>query len=73
LLFLYREQERKVDPELGFLDSTRYTNSYAVKKNKETWMGQGNGKNASVVSLSARIELDQKDHDKRVKVIEVSI
>ena len=36
-------------------------------------MGQGNGKNASVVSLSARIELDQKDHDKRVKVIEVSI
>ena len=65
-----KEQERKVDPELGFLDSTRYTNSYAVKKNKETWMGQGNGKNASVVSLSARIELDQKDHDKRVKVIE---
>ena len=69
----FREQERKVDPELGFLDSTRYTNPYAVKKSKESLKLTSRGKKPSVVSLSARIDQDQKEHDKRVKVIEVCI
>ncbi|CAC5398617.1 unnamed protein product [Mytilus coruscus] len=66
-----REQERKVDPELGFLDSTRFTNPYVVKKNKERikLSHSGNGK-PSIVSLSNRIANGQKEHNKRIKVIE---
>ncbi|XP_071130925.1 uncharacterized protein LOC143044628 isoform X2 [Mytilus galloprovincialis] len=66
-----REQERKVDPELGFLDSTRFTNPYVVKKNKErTKLSHSGSGKPSIVSLSNRIANGQKEHNKRIKVIE---
>ncbi|XP_052069048.1 trichohyalin-like [Mytilus californianus] len=66
-----REQERKVDPELGFLDSSRFTNPYVVKKNKErTKLSHSGSGKPSIVSLSNRIANGQKEHNKRIKVIE---
>lgn len=70
LLFLYREQDRKVGPE-GFLDSGRYTHSYTLKK-RDKARSSYDGSRPSVVSLSSRIERDKKDYNKKVKVIEVN-
>ena len=68
LIKLCREQERKVGPE-GFLDSSRYSHQFSVKKQK----GRANSLSAkpSTVSLSSRISKDKKDYEKRMKVIEV--
>ncbi|XP_060071550.1 trichohyalin-like [Ylistrum balloti] len=67
-----REQERKVGPE-GFLDSSRYSHSFVVKKQKQKMRksaDSGIPSRPSVVSFSARVEKDGKDHKKRMKVIE---
>ncbi|KAL8564067.1 hypothetical protein ACOMHN_034544 [Nucella lapillus] len=74
-------QERKVGPE-GFLDSTRYTHTFQVKKEKEP-KGGATGKSKArsftdasasappnVVTLTARVEKDTKDYQKRIKVVE---
>ncbi|XP_021343096.1 trichohyalin-like [Mizuhopecten yessoensis] len=69
-----REQERKVGPE-GFLDSSRYSHSFVVKKDKSKQKlrksaDSGIPSRPSVVAFSARVEKDGKDHKKRMKVIE---
>ncbi|XP_076458862.1 uncharacterized protein LOC143292457 isoform X1 [Babylonia areolata] len=72
-------QERRVGPE-GFLDSSRYTHTFQLKKDKETKApaaGKGKVRSSSdtsapstVVSLTARVEKDMKDYQKRIKVVE---
>ncbi|XP_033742721.1 trichohyalin-like isoform X2 [Pecten maximus] len=67
-----REQERKVGPE-GFLDSSKYSHSFVVKKQKHKMRKSADSaipSRPSVVSFSARVEKDGKDHKKRMKVIE---
>ena len=71
--FSCREQERKVGPD-GFLDSNRYSHTYQVKKkDRELKTARSEGGKPSVVKLSAKIEMDKKEHDRRIKVIEVKI
>ena len=73
LYFSCREQERKVGPD-GFLDSNRYSHTYQVmKKDRELKTARSEGGKPSVVKLSAKIEMDKKEHDRRIKVIEVKI
>lgn len=83
LTFFFREQERKVGPE-GFLDSSRYSHSFVVKKEKDKQQKpvrksmdspivQVTHGRSNVVSFSARVEKDTKNHRKRMKVIEVSL
>lgn len=72
-----KAQERKVGPE-GFLDSTRYSHTFQSKKDKEG-RGRGRGKpraasdttpRPNVVTLTAKIEKDEKDYQRRIKVVE---
>ncbi|XP_052790622.1 E3 ubiquitin-protein ligase BRE1A-like isoform X3 [Mya arenaria] len=67
-----KEQERKVGPE-GFLDSTRYSHTFHVKKEREKLKTQGETSKPTVVRLSTQIDGDKKEHDKRIKIIETSI
>ncbi|XP_064594528.1 calponin homology domain-containing protein DDB_G0272472-like [Liolophura sinensis] len=66
-------QERSVGPN-GFLDSSRYCHSFTVKSKRKTSPGPtGVPQSLSAptsVSLSARINQDSRDYDKRMKVIE---
>ena len=72
-IFSYREQERKVGPD-GFLDSNRYSHTYQVKKKeRELKTARSEGGKPSVVKLAAKIEMDKKEHDRRIKIIEVNI
>ncbi|XP_076454230.1 uncharacterized protein LOC143289165 [Babylonia areolata] len=70
-----KSQERKVGPE-GFLDSSRYSHTFVLKKDKESKSAPGKVKartpaNApTVLSLTARVEKDEKDYQKRIKVVE---
>ncbi|KAL4239220.1 hypothetical protein ACF0H5_000037 [Mactra antiquata] len=64
-----KDQERKVGPD-GFLDSTRMSHTFYVKKEKEKSKAKARTPKPSVVRLSTQIENDKKDHDKRIKVIE---
>ncbi|WAQ97597.1 hypothetical protein MAR_030287 [Mya arenaria] len=64
-----KEQERKVGPE-GFLDSTRYSHTFHVKKEREKLKTQGETSKPTVVRLSTQIDGDKKEHDKRIKIIE---
>ena len=70
LLYLIRDQERKVGPD-GFLDSNRFSHTYSVKKERDRMRASTDIARPSVVKLSAQIEQDKKDHDKRIKIIEV--
>jgi len=65
-----REQERKVGPD-GFLDSSKLSHTFHVKKEREKTKGKEGQSRPTVVRLSTRIENDKKDHDKKIKVIEV--
>lgn len=69
-----RYQERSVGPN-GFLDSSRYCHSFTVKSKRKTSPGPtGVTQSLSAptsVSLSARIDQDTRDYDRRMKVIEV--
>ena len=79
----FREKERKVGPD-GFVDSTRHRNKYVVggekkgKKDSESGGGSGGsggsgGKGKmTVVDMAAKKEKDQRDYEKRIKLIEVS-
>ncbi|XP_052240434.1 trichohyalin-like isoform X2 [Dreissena polymorpha] len=67
-----KEQERKVGPE-GFLDSSKYSHTFYVKKEREKMKSQPERPKPSIVKLSTQIDQDQKEHDKRIKVIETSI
>ena len=69
-LYLIRDQERKVGPD-GFLDSNRFSHTYSVKKERDRMRASTDIARPSVVKLSAQIEQDKKDHDKRIKIIEV--
>ncbi|CAH1793579.1 unnamed protein product [Owenia fusiformis] len=71
-----KEQERKCSKN-GFLDSSKYTHSYEVKKNKEkmgsprrTMESDSLSKPFTVVDLKAKIEKDKKDYEKRMRHIE---
>lgn len=65
-----KEQERKVGPD-GFLDSNRYSHTYQVKKkDRDLKTARSEGGKPSVVKLSAKIEMDKKEHDRRIKIIE---
>ncbi|KAK7111931.1 trichohyalin-like isoform X2 [Littorina saxatilis] len=71
-----KAQERKVGPE-GFLDSTRYCHTFQHKKEKETKPTAKSKPRAAsvtprptVVNLTARVEKDEKDYQKRIKVVE---
>ncbi|KAL8619183.1 hypothetical protein ACOMHN_049965 [Nucella lapillus] len=71
-----KSQERKVGPE-GFLDSTRYSHTFQLKKDKESKSAPAKSKATttsssvpSVVSLTAKVEKDEKDYRKRIKVVE---
>ena len=75
----HRAQERKVGPD-GFLDSTRYSHTFQLKKDKESKPSAAKSKlrassdttpRPSVVNLTARVEKDEKDYQKRIKVVEV--
>ena len=71
-----RAQERKVGPG-GFLDSTRFSYTFALKKEKEKSQASKPGRPRAqtpdnVVLLTARIQKDEKDYEKRIKVIEVN-
>lgn len=77
-LLFYRAQERKVGPD-GFLDSSRYTHTFVIRKEKED-KSVGRSKpralsdissHPNVVSLAAKIEKDERDYQRRVKVVEV--
>lgn len=67
-----RDQERKVGPD-GFLDSTRMSHTFYVKKEREKNKAKAHTPKPSVVKLSTQIENDKKEHEKRIKVIEVCI
>ena len=73
----FREKERKVGPD-GFVDSSKYKNSYVVsnekkeKKDSGGHSGKGGKSRTSVVDMAAKKEKDEKDYDKRIKLIEVS-
>ncbi|GFN96332.1 myosin-11-like [Plakobranchus ocellatus] len=71
-----KSQERKVGPA-GFLDSNRFSYTFALKKEKEKLQPTTNRPKAkddvtpdNVVQLTARIHKDEKDYQKRIKVIE---
>ncbi|KAK3760560.1 hypothetical protein RRG08_022843 [Elysia crispata] len=69
-----KAQERKVGPG-GFLDSTRFSYTFALKKEKEKSQASKPGRPRAqtpdnVVLLTARIQKDEKDYEKRIKVIE---
>ena len=55
------------------MDSTKARNKYVVggdKKKKDSDSGGGKGK-VTVVDLAAQKEKDQRDYEKRIKLIEV--
>nr|XP_009858220.1 major antigen-like [Ciona intestinalis] len=68
-----KEHERTLGP-VGFLDSKRYTHTFNVKSaasSPRTNIGMKSDKEpATVVALTNRIAADQKEFDKRMKVIE---
>ncbi|GFR77049.1 myosin-11-like, partial [Elysia marginata] len=69
-----KAQERKVGPG-GFLDSTRFSYTFALKKEKEKSQPSKPGRPRArtpdnVVLLTARIQKDEKDYEKRIKIIE---
>ncbi|XP_005091012.1 trichohyalin [Aplysia californica] len=71
-----KSQERKVGPD-GFLDSNRFSYTHSVKKEKDTTKPKSVRPRAksdttpeNVVQLTAKIKRDEKDYDKRIKVIE---
>ena len=75
----YREKERKCGPD-GFVDSTKYRQSFNAKSEKKGGGSGGGGgggggsggpKPHTVVDLMLKKERDQKEYDKRLKVIEV--
>ena len=68
--FLNREQDRKVGPD-GFLDSNRFSHTYSVKKERDRMRASTDIARPSVVKLSTQIDQDKKEHEKRLKVIEV--
>lgn len=67
---LYREQERKCGPD-GFLDSTKYTHSFTLKREKDKSPRLSTETPRTVVDLSQSATLDQKDYEKRIRLIEV--
>ena len=67
-----REKERKCGAD-GFLDSGRYRHSFTVKREKKEAKDKDDkARSLSVVDLVAKKERDQKEFDRRMKVIEVS-
>ncbi|CAH1246379.1 LAMA2 [Branchiostoma lanceolatum] len=67
-----KEKERKVGPE-GFLDSHRYTHTFEVKEVSPRFKTSSPRRASSVetvVDLQSKIKKDQKDYDKRMKVVE---
>ena len=63
----------------GFLDSTRYSHTFQMKKDKETKsVGKSRPRaisdtsaQPSIDGLTARVERDERDYRKRIKVVEV--
>lgn len=66
----YREQERKVGPE-GFLDSNKYSHTFYVKKEREKHKAMTEKSKPTIVKMSTQIDQDKKEHEKKIKVIEV--
>ncbi|RUS79894.1 hypothetical protein EGW08_012332 [Elysia chlorotica] len=69
-----KAQERKVGPG-GFLDSNRFSYTFALKKEKENSQASKPIRPRAqtpdnVVQLTARIQKDEKDFERRIKVIE---
>lgn len=67
-----KAQERKVGPG-GFLDSNRFSYTFALKKEKAQTSKSGQIRSRTpdnVVLLTARIHKDEQDYEKRIKVIE---
>ncbi|XP_078658916.1 uncharacterized protein LOC144904151 [Branchiostoma floridae x Branchiostoma belcheri] len=66
-----KEKERKVGPE-GFLDSHRYTHTFEVKELSPRVKTSPRRASSveTVVDLQAKIKKDQKDYEKRMKVVE---
>lgn len=67
-----REQERKVGPD-GFLDSTKLSHTFHVKKEQEKYKSRQERSKPTVVKASLQIEQDKKEHDQKIKVIEVRL
>ncbi|KAL5018192.1 hypothetical protein ScPMuIL_003914 [Solemya velum] len=63
-----KDQERQVGPE-GFLDSSKFTHTFKMKHLKETANTTGKS-DPSAVSLTSRIDKNNKAYEKRMKVIE---
>ena len=69
-----RDKERMVGPD-GFVDSRRLQHPYKVHKDKKEQKRKATSSKSqsfTVVDLAAIKDRDQKDYDKRLKVIEVS-
>ncbi|XP_048761242.1 trichohyalin-like isoform X2 [Ostrea edulis] len=65
-----KDQERKVGPD-GFLDSNKYSHSFLLKKDASGRRRAASvSGHSSVVTLTARIQQDKKDYQRRIKVIE---
>lgn len=64
-----KEQERKCGPD-GFLDSTKYTHSFTLKREKDKSPRLSTETPRTVVDLSQSATLDQKDYEKRIRLIE---
>lgn len=67
---LCREQERKVGPD-GFLDSSKLSHTFYVKRDQQKHKSQKEKSKPTVVKMSAQIEGDKKEHERKIKVIEV--
>ncbi|XP_013420487.1 myosin-11 [Lingula anatina] len=62
-----KETERKCGPD-GFLDSSKYTHTFNVKEGKSPRSPGATPR--SVVDLAQKIEQDQKDYEKRIRLVE---
>ena len=72
IIVVFRDQERKVGPD-GFLDSTKLSHTFYVKKDQQKTKGLPERSRPSVVKMSEQVEKDKKDHDQKIKVIEVKL
>ena len=55
------------------MDSGRYQHSFQVRQGKDKDSKGGGGGRITVVDLTARKDRDQRDYERRLKVIEVSL
>lgn len=69
--YFSREKERKVGPD-GFLDSSRFTHPYgSTGSGKSPRPKSDTSPRGGVIHLTRRKEKEQREFDKRIKVIEV--